>query len=419
MKPTGELIISHIYDTVSLFLNNRAITHLNEHIIVIDSTGNEVFRKTDYNTIQDFKFDYTTFHKSRSAGIIDLLGNELGTFRYVEIIDNQWAKVLHETNGNWALFNLETHETLKASYDYITPILIQGKRAFLVARDRKLGFVNSEGREIHPPKFRVIESQNSEWPIPFQEGIGTPIGYLNYDGSIAIPTDYEHGLTFSEGLASVQKNGKYGFINPRNEVVIPFEYDFGYWFSEGLAIVNMEGKSGVINKKNEVVIPFKFEEQRTDMHSSIFIHKRVFKQFQFENGRITLEQNQKDLIVRSNGEVLNLPFDYERVFEIGNSLYVIANYDYSEYQLINTKIGFQSKKYDRVSIGFFTQDYISFDEEGLIGLMKPDGTVVIKPQWSEIEFVTPNLIFAENYWSDSPYDYQFYDSNASKIENCK
>jgi len=57
VRTTGEQTIPHQYDTVSPFHNNRSITRINEQIIAIDSTGNEVFNKTQYNTIQDFKFN--------------------------------------------------------------------------------------------------------------------------------------------------------------------------------------------------------------------------------------------------------------------------------------------------------------------------------------------------------------------------
>jgi len=51
------------------------------------------------------------------------------------------------------------------------------------------------------------------------------------------PPVYEDAKDFSEGLAAVKKDGKWGFIDTDNNVVIPFKYDIAASFSEGLAIV--------------------------------------------------------------------------------------------------------------------------------------------------------------------------------------
>lgn len=60
-------------------------------------------------------------------------------------------------------------------------------------------------------------------------------GVLDY--SIAISPQYEDAQLFSDGLAAVKKDGKWGYINEDGETVIPFEYDVVGSFSEGLALV--------------------------------------------------------------------------------------------------------------------------------------------------------------------------------------
>ena len=53
---------------------------------------------------------------------------------------------------------------------------------------------------------------------------------------------------FSEGLAKVELNGKYGFIDKTGREVIPCKYDFAYGFSDGLASIELNGKWGCIDK---------------------------------------------------------------------------------------------------------------------------------------------------------------------------
>ncbi len=51
---------------------------------------------------------------------------------------------------------------------------------------------------------------------------------------------------FREGLAKVNKDGKWGFINKEGEIVIPPQFDEAVDFSEGLARVEKDGKWGII-----------------------------------------------------------------------------------------------------------------------------------------------------------------------------
>lgn len=57
--------------------------------------------------------------------------------------------------------------------------------------------------------------------------------------TLVAPT-YEDAKGFSEGLAAVKKNGKWGFIDETGKVVIDFKYDYAGSFDEGYAVV---GKS--------------------------------------------------------------------------------------------------------------------------------------------------------------------------------
>ena len=72
--------------------------------------------------------------------------------------------------------------------------------------------------------------------------------------------DYTVDHLFSEGLASVQRDGKYGFINQQGKEVIPCQYDFASSFSEGLAYVEKEGKYGFVDQTGKEVIPCHYND---------------------------------------------------------------------------------------------------------------------------------------------------------------
>ena len=60
-------------------------------------------------------------------------------------------------------------------------------------------------------------------------------GVLHYEEMIA--PQYQDAGAFSNGLAPVKKNGKWGYIDTDNKTVIPFRYDVAGTFSEGYAVV--------------------------------------------------------------------------------------------------------------------------------------------------------------------------------------
>lgn len=57
----------------------------------------------------------------------------------------------------------------------------------------------------------------------------------------AIQPQYEDASRFSEGLAAVKQNGKWGYIDTDGKTVIPFDYDYAFSFNEGVAVVGKLG----------------------------------------------------------------------------------------------------------------------------------------------------------------------------------
>ena len=80
---------------------------------------------------------------------------------------------------------------------------------------------------------------------------------------VTVKPQYEDARWYSDGLAAVKQDGKWGYIDEAGEVVIPFEYAYAWPFNEGYAIVardegtNSEGREifsmGFIDENNTFV----------------------------------------------------------------------------------------------------------------------------------------------------------------------
>ena len=151
------------------------------------------------------------------------------------------------------------------------------------------------GKDIHymgEGIFSVRESENSKKKL------------IDINGNLIKLNNYESVNDFSEGLARVEVDGKYGFVDKEeNEVVSP-KYDDTGDFSEGLARVWMDRKCGFIDKEgNEVVSP-KYDAAGD-----------------FNEGLARVEVDGKHGFIDKEGnEVVSPKFDYVRDFIEGLAL---------------------------------------------------------------------------------------------------
>ena len=87
---------------------------------------------------------------------------------------------------------------------------------------------------------------------------------------VVIP-QYDFAWNFSEGLAWVKKDGKYGFIDKTGKVVIALQYDNTYDFDEGSASVLKDGEWFKINRQGQRVDWLKVSRQTTDHQGLLFL----------------------------------------------------------------------------------------------------------------------------------------------------
>lgn len=85
-------------------------------------------------------------------------------------------------------------------------------------------------------------------------------GFIDKTGREAVPCQYDDAGSFSEGLAAVLLNGKWGFIDKTGKEVVPFKYNTVWPFSEGLAKVWLNHKYGYIDKTGREVVPCQYDK---------------------------------------------------------------------------------------------------------------------------------------------------------------
>jgi hypothetical protein len=106
----------------------------------------------------------------------------------------------------------------------------------------KWGFLDHTGKFVIEPQFLRVEKFSEGLSMVARGKIGDAKGefaFIDKSGKVIIKSDLPltNSGSFSEGLAPVQVNRKWGFIDKTGKLVVKPQFDEVYGFSEGLACV--------------------------------------------------------------------------------------------------------------------------------------------------------------------------------------
>ena len=71
---------------------------------------------------------------------------------------------------------------------------------------------------------------------------------------------YDYAHDFSEGMALVRRDGKFGFIDTTGYELVPCMYDGANDFNEGMACVELKGKWGYVDRCGHLAIPCIYDQ---------------------------------------------------------------------------------------------------------------------------------------------------------------
>lgn len=125
----------------------------------------------------------------------------------------------------------------------------------------KWGYIDKEGRWIAKPQFDTAYN--------FSDGIAVVVlrnryMFLTKEGKLS-HNQFDFAWDCVGGMAKIKKDGKIGYVNTSGDIVVEPTYDDGSNFSEDLAAVKMNGKWGYI--KN----PLTVQQQLDAVEAGVFV----------------------------------------------------------------------------------------------------------------------------------------------------
>lgn len=186
-------------------------------------------------------------------------------------------------------------------------------------------------------------------------------------GKVEVTFKYDEVRKFSEEMAAVKIDNKWGFINNRGEEVIKVEYDAVSDFEEGFARVKLNGNWGYINKKGEVVIPIKYS-------SALPIREGLagVRDFPVKAG---------GYLDTSGNEVIPFKYDSYSIFSGGLAHVSLSGKHGFINRFGETIIPF---KYDNA--WYFSENMAPVKMNGKWGAIDRSGTEIIYPQYDDVSY---------------------------------
>lgn len=357
--------------------------------------------------------------------------------RYPEnqYIDSAWMHIYQQKLMDYSLDSMKVFLTTDVPFkDLIRKdIALFDSIALPFIRNEKYGFMNTAGQVMIPGKY--------DFASFFQEGLAVVVnkekyGFVNKQGRLQIFCQFESASDFNNGLAIVEMNGKmgmidrngrylfdciyddlgvysegvvyasvndkYGYYNLEGEQVIPHQYDDAYDFHDGVAKVESEGNQSFINNSGEYIVPIVYEEIEPyhdtlytfieDGYYGIINHKAqifvepIYTAIGTVNNGLAIASFQDRVVyldtlgrmVIDNGYEPYPNYLLKGEFVDGVA---IANKK-GKYGRINVKDEVVTAfEFDNIEMGV---DLIPAEQEGLWGLFKEDGEVIVKPEYSSL-----------------------------------
>lgn len=299
--------------------------------------------------------------------------------------------------------------------------------ALVVSSDEKVGYIDKKGRYVINPIYHS--------GTDFKEGLAfiTPEnGFptcIDKNGDVKfILKKAEMAGNFSEGLALVKVNQKYGFVDKEGNISISPQFDYAEPFSEGLALVvidksdeNSTKKYGFIDRSGNLVIPTQFVDALSFSNNFAAVTDGEKYGFINKNGLYIINP-QYDLVhsfnedfaavligktwgyIDKNGKIVINP-QFEEVRSFHNGLAAVRS-GAENWGYIN-KTGKYEINPQFALAGDFTPKFASVLQSDKIGFIDRKGKYMINPQftstynytndWYLMSTMQNNYVFSDFY----------------------
>lgn len=337
---------------------------------------------------------------------------------------------------------------------------------FRIEKDGLYGFIDNNGKVVIKPQFDLALNFSENLAYARKDSV---YGFIDKNGSFIIehtlpkkysfskllrtPVIEEKGIfgnypkrediRFSNGLCLFLDNttNKYGYINKYGDYKIAPKFESAFPFSEGLAVIQIDGKFGFINTEGNIVIDCIYD------HANSFCCNRAICKFQKTvirklDGREIPFYRMNVVVIDKTGAIINAPQGMAGLNDFSQNISV--KFDINK--LLQTGKGktFLDKDLNLMTEYYFedakdfSENWAAIKVNGKWGFLKIDFQTIIEPTFDDVQNFHDSLapVKADGKWGfineagdliiENKYDtvsvfsnnlaYVVYDDNGFKIE---
>lgn len=376
---TGKLILKYKYHYIFNFSDDRAPVLFNNKYGFIDRAGKET-TSPEYDFVQGFIKGYALVQGNfEKTSYINRDGKELFPLKYYRangFLPEQKRAIVSTDGGSGLMLDLNDGSIVPIDYSkYSVHAILPEGYCIVGDRDRKLGILDLNGKQIFPPIFDQIGQFHDGRLLVVKN---RKYGFMDESANELFYTDYDRVYEYYNGFARIVKNKKAGFINREGKEIVPPIYDWyleSAVFSEGFAPVALNHKFGFVDSTGTPLGPFKYDAVE-----------------HFRGGMSKVSKGRYVGYVNLKGEEF-IPVVYDRVIMIGtktalgqkNKTFVLSDLKGNEIATF---------AWDDISSSFDGSNayYVRVNEK--MGTLDSAFRPVIPARYDFLEFVAPGMIKA-------------------------
>lgn len=308
----GQVIIPCIYEEVLPFSYGVAAVKFEEKWGYIDTLG-EIVLPYQFDEARSFEngLAYVEIEVGRFSGWIDMSGNRYFNSSGYCVIRYSYSEgtiirtvPFHSVGHYDEVINILGNEIIPGRDGQAEPFSC-GVLLYLDYEADTYMFYNHLGERITKKNYEYAESFSEYLAVV---SINKKFGFIDTFGNEVIPLIFDGVLSFSEGLAAVKLNNKWGFVDNSGFTRIPMIYDEASSFTKGKAKVKLKVKFGFIDHYGKNIVQCIYDQAEY-----------------FSDGLALVVQNGKYGFIDTIGNIV-IPLKYDKASPICNGrIYVKLN----------------------------------------------------------------------------------------------
>ncbi len=250
IEKSGKYQIRPQYNYSSVFFSEGfAVVRKEDKSFFINKNGDSVFTEK-YEYAKPFTESLAAVEKNGKWGYINHQGQMIiePSFDRVQSFSEGLAPV--QVNGKWGFIDQNGVIHIDSQYEYATgfsdglaAVAINSKWGIY----DKWGCIDKTGAYIIEPDFYFPPRFYGQYGyVVYCTGWGYRTKcmskWIDRSGKVITKPYFDQVYRFSEGLAPVQVNGKWGFIDQNGTIVIEPQFDSAGMFSEGLCVIGIKAE---------------------------------------------------------------------------------------------------------------------------------------------------------------------------------